>query len=254
MANLRITFIPSESEKKQKIRSSTFLFLSARPGFSRGQVCFPFPFQSETTARNAAPIQEIQVSMQWYFTQKAFFKKMLVAASLFICALSSKNYSVYNEEIIVAICFIGFILVARKSFGKTFQNILDERMKAIQEELQQFLNPNEVVLLESNEQQRFFRRSLEICGTVVESLPMARSAPKCEKTVQAFLCRNLNVKSATLLNATSYRKSSLLEDLVTGFQFSVQERFLPGEKGPLATVELIREGLDVFKKVRIEKK
>ncbi|KAM0011288.1 putative ATP synthase, F0 complex, subunit B/MI25 [Helianthus debilis subsp. tardiflorus] len=57
---------------------------------------------------------------------------------------------------------------------------------------------------------------------------MARSAPKCEKTVQALLCRNLNVKSATLPNATSSRRIRLHDDLVTGFHFSVSERFVPG--------------------------
>ncbi|KAL5569261.1 hypothetical protein UlMin_025836 [Ulmus minor] len=90
-------------------------------------------------------------------------------------------------------------------------------MIAIQEELQQFLNPNEVVLLESNEQQRLLRFSLRICGTVIESLSMARSAPKCEKTVQALLCRNLNVKSSTLPNATSSRHIRLQDDLVTWY-------------------------------------
>ncbi|MFS8025712.1 ATP synthase protein MI25 [Helianthus anomalus] len=44
---------------------------------------------------------------------------------------------------------------------------------------------------------------------------MARSAPKCEKTVQALLCRNLNVKSATLPNATSSRRIRLQDDLVS---------------------------------------
>ncbi|CAA0811704.1 Unknown protein, partial [Striga hermonthica] len=92
---------------------------------------------------------------------------------------------------------------------------LDGRIRAIQEESQQFPNPNEVVPPESNEQQRLLRISLRICGTVVESLPMARCAPKCEKTVQAFLCRNLNVKSATLPNATSSRRIRLQDDLVT---------------------------------------
>ncbi|KAJ8425850.1 hypothetical protein Cgig2_001536 [Carnegiea gigantea] len=71
---------------------------------------------------------------------------------------------------------------------------------------------------ESNKQQRLLRISLRICGTVVESLPMARCAPKCEKTVQALLCRNLNVKSATLPNATSSRRTRLQDDLVTGMQ------------------------------------
>ncbi|KAF5782941.1 putative ATP synthase, F0 complex, subunit B/MI25 [Helianthus annuus] len=72
---------------------------------------------------------------------------------------------------------------------------------------------------------------------------MARSAPKCEKTVQALLCRNLNVKSATLPNATSSRRIRLQDDLVTGFHFSVSERFVPGSTLKASIVELIREGL-----------
>lgn len=176
---------------------------------------------------------------------------MLFAAILFICALSSKKISIYNEEMIVACCFIGFIIFSRKSLGNTFKVILDGRIQAIQEV--RFLNPNEVVLLESNEQQRLLRISLRICGTVVESLPMARCAPKCEKTVQAFLCRNLNVKLATLLNAISSRRIRLQDDLVTGFHFSVSERFVPGTtlRASIAIVELIREGLGVLKMVRV---
>nr|YP_009381350.1 Atp4 [Utricularia reniformis]ART31170.1 Atp4 [Utricularia reniformis] len=186
-------------------------------------------------------------------------RKMLFAAILSICASSSKKISIYNEEMIVARCFIGFIIFSRKSLGKTFQMTLDGRIQAIQEESQQFPNPNEVVPPESNEQQRLLRISLRICGTVVESLPMARCAPKCEKTVQAFLCRNLNVKSATLPNATSSRRIRLQDDLVTGFHFSVSERFGPSLLAPsmerstlkVDIVELIREGLGVLKKVRV---
>jgi hypothetical protein len=177
-------------------------------------------------------------------------RKMLFAAILSICALSSKKILIYNEEMIVAWCFIGFIIFSRKSLGNTFKATLDERIQAIQEELQQFLNPNEVVLLESNEQQRLLRVSLRICGTVVESLPMARCAPKCEKTVQALLWRNLNVKVATLLNATSSRRTRLQDDLVTGFHFSVSERFVPGSTLKASIVELIREGLVVLRMVR----
>lgn len=72
-------------------------------------------------------------------------RKMLFAAILSICASSSKKISIYNEEMIVARCFIGFIIFSRKSLGKTFKETLDGRIQAIQEESQQFLNPNEVV-------------------------------------------------------------------------------------------------------------
>ncbi|YP_009477627.1 ATPase subunit 4 (mitochondrion) [Nymphaea colorata] len=186
--------------------------------------------------------------MRWRALQD---RKMLFAAILFICALSSKKILIYNEEMIVACCFIGFLIFSRKSLGQTFQVILDGRIEAIQEELQQFLNPNEVVLLESNEQQRLLRISLRICGTVVELLPTARCAPQCEKTVQALLCRNLNVKLATLLNAISSRRIRLQDDIVKGFHFSVSERFVPGCALKASIVELIREGLVVLRKVRV---
>nr|YP_010363009.1 ATP synthase F0 subunit 4 [Fragaria iturupensis]UNS17249.1 ATP synthase F0 subunit 4 [Fragaria iturupensis] len=174
-------------------------------------------------------------------------RKMLFAAIPSICALSSKKISIYNEEMIVALCFIGFIIFSRKSLGDTFKMTLDGRIQAIQQESQQFPNP---VPLESNEQQRFLRISLRICGTVVESLPIARCAPKCEKTVQALLCRNLNVKSATLPNAISSRRIRLQDDLVTGFHFSVSERFVPGCTLKASIVELIREGLVVLRMVQ----
>lgn len=179
------------------------------------------------------------------------YRKMLFAAILSICALSSKKISIYNEEMIVAACFIGFLIFSRQSLGQTFQATLDGRIQSIQEELQQFSNPNEVLLLESNEQHRFLRRSLRICGTVVESLPRARCSPKCEKTVQALLCRNLNVKLETLRHATDSRRIRLQDDIVTGFHFGVHERFVPGGGFQASIVELIREGLVVFRMVRV---
>nr|KAJ0211017.1 hypothetical protein LSAT_V11C400163560 [Lactuca sativa] len=85
----------------------------------------------------------------------------------------------------------GFIIFSRKSLGKTFKETLDGRIQAIQEESHQFLNPNEVVPPESNEQQRLLRISLRICGTVVESLPMH---PSClqqpDRPVRGDKCYN----------------------------------------------------------------
>ncbi|KAI5382403.1 hypothetical protein KIW84_MT0052 (mitochondrion) [Lathyrus oleraceus] len=144
----------------------------------------------------------------------------------------------------------GFIIFSRKSLGNTFKVTLDGRIQAIQEESQQFPNPNEVVPPESNEQQRLLRISLRICGTVVESLPMARCAPKCEKTVQALLCRNLNVKSATLPNATSSRRIRLQDDLGTKFHLLVRRRFIPQCISKAEKIELIRESLVVLRMVR----
>lgn len=122
---------------------------------------------------------------------------------------------------IVARCFIGFIIFSRKSYGKTFQVSREGRIQAIQEELMNCINPNEVVM-ESNEQLEL-RISLRMCGTVVESLPMARCAPKCEKTVQALLCRNLNVKSATLPNDATASRRIRMDLIGTGFHIEVTD-------------------------------
>ncbi|CAN6452969.1 unnamed protein product [Victoria cruziana] len=163
--------------------------------------------------------------MRWRALQD---RKMLFAAIPSICASSSKKISIYNEEMIVARRFIGFIIFSRKSSGKTLPVILDGRIEAIQEEL----------------------INLRICGTVVESLPTARCVPKCEKIVQALLCRNLNVRSATLPNATSSHHIRLQDDIVKGFHFSVSEKFVPGCALKAYIIELIREGLVVLRKVR----
>ena len=151
--------------------------------------------------------------------------RMLVATLLLICVLSSKRILIYNEEIIVALCFILFLLFCRKSFGETFKVTLDTRIQAIKEELQQFLNPKEVVSLESQEQLRSLRIRLRICGILLESLPIARCAPKCEKTVQALLCRNLSLKLATLLHASDSHRSGLQDDLGARFQRDLSLRF-----------------------------
>uniref|UniRef100_A0A0E0RFL3 ATP synthase protein MI25 n=1 Tax=Oryza rufipogon TaxID=4529 RepID=A0A0E0RFL3_ORYRU len=65
--------------------------------------------------------------------------------------------------------------------------------------------------------------------------------------------------STTLLNATSSRRIRLQDDIVTGFHFSVSERFVSGSTFKASTVEqireafvpidLIREGLIVLRKV-----
>ena len=77
-------------------------------------------------------------------------------------------------------------------------------------------------------------------------------APKCEKTVQALLYRNLNVKSATLLNATSSRRIHLQDDIVTGFHFSVSERFVSGSTFKASTVEQIREAFVPMQRFHIQ--
>ena len=190
----------------------------------------------------------------FFFDTRMKANTILLIALLTFSTSSSKKISIYNEEVIVALCFLGFIIFSWKSFGQTFKETLDERIKAIQEESQKFLNPNEVLPNEKNEKQRLLRISLKICATVVKSLPIARCTPKCEKTVKALVCRNLNLKSATLKNAIASRGNRLQNALVNGFNISVSQRFVPGSNVKTSILGLIREGLDVLRIGRVGEK
>ena len=62
-----------------------------------------------------------------------------IFAFLAFCVVSSKHIIIYNEEILVALSFFLFIIFVSHYFGNNIKESLDERSKAIQSELQNFL-------------------------------------------------------------------------------------------------------------------
>lgn len=59
-------------------------------------------------------------------------------AFLAFCVLSSKHIIIYNEELLVAISFLAFILFTFSYFGDTVKESLDERRIGIKAELERF--------------------------------------------------------------------------------------------------------------------
>nr|AAA97555.1 hypothetical URF265 [Sorghum bicolor] len=132
-----------------------------------------------------------------------------------LIASNSQFFHFLNCQIYIVWVF------SRKSLGKTFKETLDGRIESIQEELQQFFNPNEVIPEESNEQQRLLRISLRICSTVVEPLPPATSIWFCNGSPCSCSCSCSNLffvgntnahqkkspflSGADLINLTVYR-------------------------------------------------
>ncbi len=59
---------------------------------------------------------------------------------LAFCVISSKHIIIYNEEILVALSFLFFVIFVSYYFGNTIKESLDERTISIRSELQNFLN------------------------------------------------------------------------------------------------------------------
>ena len=59
-------------------------------------------------------------------------------AFLTFCVLSSKHIIIYNEELLVAITFMAFVIFVFQYFGATVKESLDERKFEIKSELERF--------------------------------------------------------------------------------------------------------------------
>ncbi len=59
-------------------------------------------------------------------------------AFLAFCVLSSKHIIIYNEELLVAISFLAFVVFVFNYFGDTVKESLDERRIGIKAELERF--------------------------------------------------------------------------------------------------------------------
>jgi len=59
----------------------------------------------------------------------------------FVC--SSKQIFIYNEETLVALCFVAFMVFSFSYFGASIQEFFDERKVLIQTELQEFTSLKE---------------------------------------------------------------------------------------------------------------
>ncbi|BDA51690.1 probable ATP synthase protein MI25 at N-terminal half (mitochondrion) [Coccomyxa sp. Obi] len=59
-------------------------------------------------------------------------------AFLAFCVLSSKHIIIYNEELLVAISFLAFVVFTFNYFGDTVKESLDERRIGVKSELERF--------------------------------------------------------------------------------------------------------------------
>jgi F0F1-type ATP synthase membrane subunit b/b' len=158
------------------------------------------------------------------FTENRAF---LTFGILCFAVLSSKQILLYNEELLVALSFVGFIVVCFRYISGSISDSFKARQNAIQLEVEESLRLKEeglCDLLETHKHHLDFLNALQSIR-VFTCAEIDALAKLREQTLQTVFSHQVNHKLKTLSGLTQKFQAKLQETVVEGFQPTVLAEF-----------------------------
>lgn len=153
----------------------------------------------------------------------------VITAILVLSVFISKNIFIFNEEIIVALSFLGFVLFSQRTLGDQVKAFFDERQSGILSELQQFMTSQENLLIETMKQHELrslnLRANAKMIGDSCVDEIIVRCLPKCKQTVQAVLSQQYEQKLKTLFSVQEFSRAFFQQKIVNCFRETIYDEF-----------------------------
>ena len=176
-----------------------------------------------------------------------------IFAFLVFCVLSSKHIIIYNEEVLVALTFGGFIYFVTQYFGETIRESLDERSHTIEGELKNFfLFKKESLLQLCQEHQKLtqLKQAFSFLDKMTQS-HIERKSHGARERLSVLLSQQLKSRFGALTSSSPSLQAEWQEK--TAFSqlpyllYSLNEKGEAGERGwdpkrVKKAIDLLRQG------------
>lgn len=183
--------------------------------------------------------------MKKYLTTEnlSFFSMLLLA----FFVLSSKHIIIYNEETLVLLSFIAFVLFSYNMASHSIENSLNERSQLITNELQNFLNLREELIQEliaEHEKQLSVNLLMKNLGQF-SLKEIALISNQREGALQSLFVHQIQSKLKNLLSFSGPLSLQLQTAISGGFRGAVLEEFYRSKK--LLAPKLIQDAVSALK-------
>lgn len=166
--------------------------------------------------------------------------------------LSSKHIILYNEETLVVLCFIGFILTCQKMLGESIENSLNSRSELIATELVNSLVLKEQLiqeLMKEHEKQNLLSHHIQSLGELSLS-EISHIGAQRQNALQTLCMNQINqkLKSLAQLGSEGPVASKLQHSISLSFRGAVLEEFQRSKKNLKS--KLIADAVSTLKKTQ----